>query len=747
MIRLFFSVILFIAFTFAESPLHERYHTYEEIQEQLFAWNDDFGVGSDPPVLYSNSGIIYHLEEIGRSTNDDLPFWGVRLSYNADQREDEPRTLFLGQCHAEEIYGVEITMRIIEMFLNPQNYQQWYFNMQHILSTSEVWIVPTHNPEGLRVVHGYLEGENWLQDVSYRKNKRDVDLDGMFDFNVGIGNDSDGVDLNRNYDFNWVFGDDAWIYDNTPGEYQSHYDYYKGDYPWSELEIQSIRDFAFRENFLLSIAYHSSRSGNVSEKVIYSWNWEDEKPSPDFEIINVLGMDIASFVLREDGGGGYLPVSSGSRKGNAHDWFYTQTGCIQYLVEAGTQNIQPDSLELIEYTVDQNIKGAFHLMNKSTAYQSGDLAANAYQVTGLVKNANTQEPIEDAIISIHELNGSVLNARKTDEFGRFRRLLSPGTFNIEVRASGYESQIQSHVPSSALVTYENFELSPLTGHSLDIYPIVPADYTEQILLDITDVHGTNQIELYPNEITSVELFEGMYRLKCTGTGLFTQFFEIDHYSPSELTIEMTYELSVFSDDFYSLDNWEIESGSWQNDHAALTSQFRFTYDPGYQARVFTTAPILIQNSGPLNLSAELQYEMEWDYDSAFVHVSDENNQSEITLTNQHWDQHKIEFPLFHSEENSNLTIAIELSADSTVAYRGLKIHNIEITSGENFTCYNGDINQDGEADILDVLLQIQSVTNLVQFDPIQQCYGDIDQNGDIDIYDIILLRTTLIGNE
>ena len=139
--------------------------------------------------------------------------------------------------------------------------------------------------------------------------------------------------------------------------------------------------------------------------------------------------------------------------------------------------------------------------------------------------------------------------------------------------------------------------------------------------------------------------------------------------------------------------------------------------------------------------------MEWDYDSAFVHVSDENNQSEITLTNQHWDQHKFEFPLFHSDENSNLTIALELSADSTVAYRGLKIHHIEITSGENFACYTGDINQDDEADILDVLLQIKSVTNLVQFDPLQQCYGDIDQDGNIDIYDIILLRTTLIGNE
>jgi len=99
-----------------DSPLHERYHTYEEIQTQLEEWNDEFG---DSVNIYSGSGIIYHLEELGTSTEDGLPFWAVKLSYNANLDEDEPKFLFLGQCHAEEIYGVEITMELINKFLQP----------------------------------------------------------------------------------------------------------------------------------------------------------------------------------------------------------------------------------------------------------------------------------------------------------------------------------------------------------------------------------------------------------------------------------------------------------------------------------------------------------------------------------------------------------------------------------------------------------------------------------------------------
>ena len=232
-------------------------------------------------------------------------FWAVRLSYNADIREDEPRVLFLGQCHAEEIYGVEITMELIDMFLHPDDHLSYRQNMQAILESSEIWIVPTHNPEGLTVVHGYTDGEEWLQDVTFRKNKRDTDLDGMFDFLEGVGNDSDGVDLNRNYDFNWIFGDGLWEEDNSGGTYQAHFDYYRGEAPLSELETQAIQDLALNERFLLSIAYHSSRSGNVSEQVIYPWLWAEGKMSPDGAIISTIGEAITSLLPNEAGDGYY----------------------------------------------------------------------------------------------------------------------------------------------------------------------------------------------------------------------------------------------------------------------------------------------------------------------------------------------------------------------------------------------------------------------------------------------------------
>ena len=117
-----------------------------------------------------------------------------------------------------------------------------------------------------------------------------------FDNTVEAGNDSDGVDLNRNYDFNWIFGDEEYVEDCS-GSYCSHFDYYKGDSPFSETEIQAIRDFSIEKQFLLSIAYHSSRSGNVAEKVIYSWEWgSGTKYAPDFDVINDIGINISNLI-------------------------------------------------------------------------------------------------------------------------------------------------------------------------------------------------------------------------------------------------------------------------------------------------------------------------------------------------------------------------------------------------------------------------------------------------------------------
>ena len=131
-----------------------EYYTYDTIDSTLHVWQDTFGLEAHTSGHYQEFGIIYELITIGESSQDQLPIYAVKLSANVQEREQEPKVLILGQCHAEEIYGVEIAMEIINQFLHPEQYSDNRTFLQKGLYFTEIWIVPTYNPEGLRVVHG-----------------------------------------------------------------------------------------------------------------------------------------------------------------------------------------------------------------------------------------------------------------------------------------------------------------------------------------------------------------------------------------------------------------------------------------------------------------------------------------------------------------------------------------------------------------------------------------------------------------
>ena len=108
MYKISFLSILF-CMILSQSPLSDRYHTYDDIVDSLMTWDENFSNNQSPSPYYANSGIIYQMEQIGESNVDELPIYAVKLSYNADQNLDKPRVLILGQCHAEEILGVEVS--------------------------------------------------------------------------------------------------------------------------------------------------------------------------------------------------------------------------------------------------------------------------------------------------------------------------------------------------------------------------------------------------------------------------------------------------------------------------------------------------------------------------------------------------------------------------------------------------------------------------------------------------------------
>ena len=451
--KLLFTICLGVFYP--QTDFNSLYHSYDAIRNQLFAWNEEFG---DSPHSHYQNTIVYQLDSIGVSTKENLPIYAVKLSINANEEEDEPRILILGQCHAEEILGVEMSMTLIDWLLHPGDTPWGNYELPMFMHNLEIWIVPTHNPEGLRVVHGYEENGTWIQDESYRKNKTDVNENGIFDFsafheNGGIaGEDLDGVDLNRNYGLNWEGGDDKYIphpsgcSDNP--NYSSNYDYYRGSEPFSETETQAIRDFVIDKQFLLSVAYHSSRSGCVSERVVYPWAWDwydsngneivdegEADTSPDFNVIKPLAAKVASLIQKE-GGGFYNPRPQKSMNGNAHDWIYAETGCIQLLIEMGSSNMQPMEQGLIDDIIENNRKGLFYFLQEAITAE----AVDTRQISGLVTDAVSGDKLENVEVQVLEINSEILQPRLTDSFGRYRRLIPPVSLTMEFSAEGYKTQ-------------------------------------------------------------------------------------------------------------------------------------------------------------------------------------------------------------------------------------------------------------------------------------------------------------------
>ncbi|MDB4125850.1 M14 family zinc carboxypeptidase [Candidatus Marinimicrobia bacterium] len=729
-------------------PLSERYHTFYEIQDKLVEWDSEFSSNENPWPQYPDSGIIYQLYEIGVSTNDSLPIYAVKLSYNADQENDKAKVLILGQCHAEEIYGVEIAMELIDWLLHPNaNYPVGYSDRQLALQNTEIWVVPTYNPEGLLTVHGdEIQGE-WIQDEYFRKNKNDINANQIFDYISGPGNDSDGVDLNRNYDFNWFFGDDEYDLDygcsSNPG-YISNFDYYRGGSPFSENEVQAIRDLALEKNFLLSIAYHSSRSGCVSEKVIYPWLWTDEKSSPDFVSIDKLGRDIASFLPTQDGITTYLPSGSISRRGNAHDWFYSQTGCIQYLIEVGTSSIQTDDVEIIENTIDKNLVGAFHLINRASGNNSGALGAEKHLITGIVTDFISGE-ILDSEIKILEMDASMIEPRMTDSFGRYRRLLHPGTFTLEVSSKGYETYIEENiVPSSSSFVIRDVQLSPLEEYQLTFNFSYPEFYDQNNSLKLSYSDKWGRVDLDIQSGSTISLFEGYYDIVITdGLSNFIMPVSEQVYIGGNTTLDYNLNWSKVLYSGIKADDWLIQSGDWFIDQKIKT-QSSALYSNDYYSAIQLDSNLYANNS--IAAILDLKYELEWDkdfFDLAFSSVVDDFYESSSISGHNYKSNNELIFLSLFNQGNTSFELS--MSTDETLNYRGVIINSLQILTDSENNCEYGDLNHDGIINVSDIVNILEYALNLTESSGYIRCVSDINTDDIINIQDIIILVFTILG--
>ncbi len=661
--RILTMAIIFITLQLvAQTNMPSYWHTNEEINEQLIAWADAY-----PEIT--------HLEIIGYSRPSSYmeakPIYAMKISDNADVDEDEPAVFFVGQCHAEEVTGIEIVLFYMNLLLEHNTTNPYRMFIENL----EIWFVPTINPSGLEVVMN-------MNDDSFRKTVRDNNEDGIFDYIPNPGNDIDGVDPNRNYDFGWVHGDT--LYSINGDEL---YDYYRGPYPFSEGGTTAIKDLGDRQHFIYGINYHDSRTGNFSEKVFYPWEFKglSNRRNPDYLICKQIGDNVAGSIVKSAGIGTYEPSASQGRIGKSTQWFYAEYGTIQLTIEVAYN--QPDSSNMHD-TIVKNVPG-INWMLKRTMSAIIDICP---MLTGHVYDAVTGEPIVAEVI-IEERQSKYFTPRKTDElYGRFWRPLTQGTYTLTVQKNGYETYSQSVVVNPTSWTTRDVYLQPLdevTFNGTMSSNGQPVD-GEIIVRDVED----QTFDVVDGNFT-INSWAGSHEVIFRADGYMTC---VDTYDFQPGTHGLTIELSdgnvLFSEDFNDAEALSMDvDGPWQiidelsNEGSAITDSwggYGF-YEANCDVNIATHEPVALDNYEHYNLEFMQHLYTEPDWDFAHVEVSsDQETWTEIwrdTGKKDWWS--RVIIPL-DEYAGQTLYFRFRLTADSpdpVLVDPGWTIDDLTITGG------------------------------------------------------------------
>jgi hypothetical protein len=644
-------------------PLPPCYHTYVEIGAELQQLQDQY-----PSIA--------RLYTIGHSEVDNVPLYAFKISDNVAQEESEPAVLFIGQIHAEEVLGVETTMANINEILS-HNQQLPYGNW---ISQLEIWFIPSLTPEGHNVVSSAL-------DPSYRKNKHDNNNNGVFDYSPFVGYDIDGVDINRNFPFNWIHGDSLY----APGGSEV-YDYYRGPAPGSESETQAFMQFAEAQKPVYTIVWHSSRSGNLSEKVFYPMNWYNVRPIPDLDLGQQIGEGVASVIITEAGSGGYEPSPQQGRKGDINGWLYKELGNICLVIECGTANLQPDSTLMVN-TVQRCTQGVKWVLNRALPFSAG-MVSNSI-LTGTITDAVTNAPLE-AEIKIDQKHSPWFTPRKSfAASGRYWYPVHSGSYTIHYRKKGYaEHVIEAQNVNNGSWTTVNVALQPLPVVSLtgDIVSSVNGqNLPAHIVLydlqnDFLDTDGEFMLNTY----------QGLHRLEVTSDGYYPY---VDTLSVSSgishlnLHIVLTPVNVVFSENWESgMDGW-VKNGPWVLETQLAMGGHAITDSWGGDGLYaeecnvwFRTAnPIQLPASGNPLLTFDEHLYTEYDYDIAQVEVStDTLSWFMVDINSGQQDWWHPQYVSLSEYTGQNIYVRFHLtdqSTDADLTDPGWTIDNIKIITG------------------------------------------------------------------
>jgi hypothetical protein len=498
-IFLSFFILAFLITEEGNAQLPDAYTRYSEALQSL----------SD--LAASNSSIC-RLDTMGYSTRDSIPMLRFKISDNVNIDEDEPAVFYCGGVHADEVLGVEVVMNFIQDIIRLYNLEDP--DITRYINNIEIFCVPFINPEGHIVVE---EGN-----THWRKNKCDNDDNGVFDFH-------DGVDNNRNYDFGWYI-------DSEPGAIVPESLMYKGTAPFTQLENIAMADFAWHYRPMVALDYHSPSYGRPNV-AYYPWYWYASQGGhgfgPDENLMQSICQSFTSLIeaIPDDSSTGtYTARRALVNKGDFKTYFYGNFGSAAFSVEISDTTIQDPAL--IDTIVTAHLPGQYYLLERTLGPG----------ITGVIRDSVTLEPIEAEVQVAQHINLDINPRLSRPDFGRYRRLLAPGSYTLTFLKDDYQTKtIYNVTVTNGAPTETDILLRPINPRPPAPEPEYPPQDT--ILYD-------DNIEFIWNSSIYADYY------------LFELYYRYDFTDPVYIDSSMTDTSFVYSSALPdSLYTWRIKGGN------------------------------------------------------------------------------------------------------------------------------------------------------------------------------------------
>ena len=298
------------------------------------------------------------LERLG-TTHEGRGIFGLRLCAGSG-----PAALVMGGHHAREPASVEVALAVAETLA--EGYES-NGTVRWLLDNREMWIVPMVNPDGIEYVLS-------SGDMEWRKNRRPIDANGD-----GIS-DGLGVDLNRNYGHLWGQGNAA--HDPSSPEYC-------GPGAFSEAETKAIRMLAEREDFSVSVSFHS-----YGQVVYHPWNNGVDASA------NATLAALATEVAERNGYTAMDGKAAYSTYGDSDDWLYANMSVAPMTIEVGT-GFLPTATE-VDAMIPPNVAAALYAC--AMAGRAGDSSLPDWTVAVYMAADNNLDG--QALLDLNEMEAA-----------------------------------------------------------------------------------------------------------------------------------------------------------------------------------------------------------------------------------------------------------------------------------------------------------------------------------------------------